>query len=62
VSEALTRGWGGVSRVSRATGRSQQVRRQMMKELQDQEPAGDGRKRRKGDGRTKRQYTELCVN
>src|SRR5258708_34075099 len=51
ANEALSLGWGGISAVSRATGRSRQVISDGMQELQEGTQAEEGRVGRKGGGR-----------
>lgn len=51
ASEAVAIGWGGISIVSRATGLSRKAISQGIKELQGEQPATEGRIRRKGGGR-----------
>src|SRR5438067_13734378 len=53
AGEAIARGWGGISAVSRATGLSRQVISQGIKELKEKRGAGAGRIRRSGGGRKK---------
>lgn len=51
ANEAMAIGWGGISAVSRATGRARQVISAGIKQLQQGEQAGEGRIRRMGGGR-----------
>jgi transposase len=51
ANEAMAIGWGGISVVSRATGLARQVISDGIKELQEEQRAGEGRIRRIGGGR-----------
>jgi hypothetical protein len=53
ASEAMTPGWGGMSALWRAMGRSRQVLRCGIKEWQEKRPTSSGRVRRVGGGRKK---------
>lgn len=58
ASEAMSLGYGGVSKVSRATGISKATISQGIKELESGEPLDEGRVRQKGGGRKKATETQ----